>query len=156
MNDVAKLLNIKNKKVFTTNEKDGLFYLNKQGIFRHDPKSDARHTHILNDLLSGEDYIINVTKSDKLIPEEQNISSFVSKDYAWIARDKSNKLYIYKDKPIKLLNLEYWDSRIGIPREFKQYNHLFQFIKWTDKEPFNVNDIVDGYAYKRRTPLCKN
>ena len=32
----------------------------------------------------------------------------------------------------------------GLMRTFEFFNHLFQFIKWEDEEPYNIEDLLKG------------
>ena len=65
--------------------------------------------------------------------------------YRWIARDKDgNMLWIYVDKPHKNKR-GYWQN-IGDNkgRILELFNHLFQFIKWEDTEPYNIEELLKG------------
>lgn len=62
------------------------------------------------------------------------------KRYEWIARDLiDNNLYLYKCKPYKSNNE--WSSPVKVC-EFDQFNHLFQFVKWEDDEPYNIKELL--------------
>lgn len=75
----------------------------------------------------------------KLTDVEKLILMNVDKRLKYIARDKNGSLYVYKNKPIKNHN-EYWsDGSCG--RDFC-FDHLFQFIKWTDDEPYLIEDLL--------------
>lgn len=56
----------------------------------------------------------------------------------WVARDKDNELYLYRDKPVKQpeINASRWIATsfnvIHIDSE------LFPSVKWEDKEPTRV------------------
>ena len=54
--------------------------------------------------------------------------------YIWIARDRNNKLYVYRAEPVK--RPEYWEGFrcVFIDEEF------LQFIQWEDKEPYYIGD----------------
>lgn len=75
----------------------------------------------------------------KLTDVEKIILMNADKHLKYIARDKNGSLYVYQNKPIKRYN-EYWgDGSCG--RDFC-FDHLFQFIKWTDEEPYLIEELL--------------
>lgn len=58
--------------------------------------------------------------------------------YKYIARDKDNTLYIYKDEPQK--KKEVWGSIHGY--KIIDKTDLFKFVEWSDKEPFNIEKLL--------------
>lgn len=77
---------------------------------------------------------IKLTMAEKVILEN------VDKSFKWIARDNNGYLYAYIKKPCKLT--ESWNSESCI--DLRIFNHLFQFIKWEDEEPYNIQEILDN------------
>lgn len=77
----------------------------------------------------------------KLSDEEKVILKNTDKRFKWIARDKDGNLFIYDNKPIKRESS--WISEI-IFNWFGMwiFNHLFQFIKWEDEEPYLIEDLL--------------
>lgn len=75
----------------------------------------------------------------KLTEDEKVILRNLPKKYKYIVRDKNETLYIYMDKPKK--ESLYWDSAnfcgLGV------FEHLFQFIKWEDEEPYLISDLLE-------------
>lgn len=69
--------------------------------------------------------------------------------YEWLARDKSNTLYVntlytYLNKPTKNIFHEIWDDELdGYYFSIKE-NGLFNFIKWEDDEPTKIDDLLKG------------
>lgn len=59
----------------------------------------------------------------------------------WLARDKRGTLFVYENKPAKLTNNWFDDNFYDISRKYKE---LFNFIKWEDKEPTNIDDLLKG------------
>ena len=58
---------------------------------------------------------------------------------AWVARDYNGSLYIYTEKPQKLL--ETWFVRgLGF---MKISDLLFQEVKWSDEEPTKVKLVIE-------------
>ena len=62
---------------------------------------------------------------------EKVILRNLSDKYCWIARDKSDKLYVYTSKPTK--DNQYWLS-VNM-RNLNAFKHLFKSIQWSDDEP---------------------
>lgn len=68
----------------------------------------------------------------KLTEIEKIILANTDEKYKYIARDKDGDLMLYQSKPDKRFDDWFccdWE-RIEI------FNHLFQDIKWEDKEPY--------------------
>lgn len=61
--------------------------------------------------------------------------------YTYIARDKNGKLYAYENKPEKRTNfwLSYYRYYL-----IKKDEDLFNFIKWEDADPTNIDDLLKG------------
>ena len=72
----------------------------------------------------------------KLTEDERVILKNMSVDYRYIGRDKNGDLYIYRNKPER-------DNFVKAMK-FNVYNHLFQVIKWTDKKPYKIKDILEN------------
>ena len=77
----------------------------------------------------------------KLTDDEKAILKNINKRYKWIARDKDRTLFIYGNKPIKKESS--WMSE-NLFDWFCMwiFNHLFQFIKWKDEEPYLIKDLL--------------
>ena len=54
----------------------------------------------------------------------------------WIARDKTEMLYLFKTKPIK--NEAVWIEESGTIEITQLDMRLFPEVKWSDKEPTEV------------------
>lgn len=59
--------------------------------------------------------------------------------YKYIARDRDNTLFIYKDKPSKLA--EYWANLYHYSLD-DNFRNLFEFVEWEDKEPTSIKDVL--------------
>ena len=77
-------------------------------------------------------------KETKPTEDEKVILRNLPKEYKWIARDKNGCLYVYASKPKKGITM--WEDSSGLPM-FPFY-HLFQFIKWEDKEPYLIEELL--------------
>ena len=76
----------------------------------------------------------------KLTKNEKTILENIDKKYKWIARDDNGCLYVYAIKPYK-------EKCIWAPGGFINFcifNHLFKFIKWTDDEPYNIQELLEN------------
>lgn len=76
-----------------------------------------------------------------LTENEKAILKSVNKQYEWIVRQRDGNLALYKDKPIKIENFGNWVNEKGY-YFFIPFNHLFQFIKWENENPYNIDDLL--------------
>ena len=76
-------------------------------------------------------------KEPKLTEDEKAILRNLPKKYKWIARDIDGCLYVYASKPKKGITM--WESD-GLP--MIPFNHLFQFAKWEDEEPYSIEELL--------------
>ena len=60
--------------------------------------------------------------------------------WKWIARDKNCSLFVYGKKPKKIEPTWFNFDEIGY---LSLFNHLFQFIKWEDEEPYCIKDLLE-------------
>ena len=75
----------------------------------------------------------------RLKMNEKTILESLAKEIEWIARNKSGDLYIYCAKPSKFESV--WSNALW-SYLFDFFNHLFQFIKWEDAEPYSIEDLL--------------
>lgn len=81
-------------------------------------------------------------EKSKLTNDERVILRNVDKNCKWIARDKSGDLFIYKDKPDKKENKK-WCTYLNLGfLPLYTFNHLFQFIKWEDEDPYSIAELL--------------
>ena len=76
-------------------------------------------------------------KDPKITKDEKVILRNLPKEYKWIARDKNGCLYVYASKPEKVIAI--WGGS-GLP--MIPFDHLFQFIKWEDEEPYLIEELL--------------
>ena len=76
----------------------------------------------------------------KLSSAELVILENLDKNCKWIARDKSESLYVYNNKPVK--HRDYWDI-IGMASTL-EFPKLFTFVKWTDEQPYSIEELLKG------------
>jgi hypothetical protein len=73
---------------------------------------------------------------------ERIVLSNLSKKWCWIARDASDKLFLFKNRPNKNPNNLEWDTDTDYV-DFSCYGHLFKFINWKDKEPYKISLLLE-------------
>ena len=69
--------------------------------------------------------------------DEKIILRNLPKKYKYIARDKNGLIFLYAKKPSKC---EY--SWGGCKYMLLPLEHLFQFIKWEDDEPYSIEELL--------------
>ena len=73
---------------------------------------------------------------------EKHFLNILSPKSKYIARDESNKLYVYNGKPART-NC-YWHSNNGVfcyHVSTNIFGNMFDFIKWEDEEPWRIEDL---------------
>ena len=83
------------------------------------------------------------TKPSLLTEDERVILRNIVDDYRWISRDKDGGLHIFESKPDK--EHDHWS--ISYYYSFESlclFRKLFQFIKWEDDEPYNIEELLKG------------
>lgn len=79
-------------------------------------------------------------EKSQLSEDEKVILRNIPEKWKWIARDKDGYLCIYNEKPKKV-----YDTWCGSDYLFIEvFEHLFQFIKWEDEEPYLISDLLGG------------
>lgn len=82
-----------------------------------------------------------------LTDDEKVILRNINKAFKYIARDRGDSLFVYTSKPIKKRNdWKFNDIDENLKDEWSAitiYNHLFQFIKWEDEEPYLIEDLLN-------------
>jgi hypothetical protein len=87
-------------------------------------------------------------ESVKVSRGERIVLQMLEKKYRWIARDKIGNLYVYEKKPTKEREIECWFGVVCGPLNLIAFNHHFQFIKWSDEEPWLITDIINKCGVK--------
>lgn len=75
----------------------------------------------------------------KINKEEYEVLKGLGRIWKWIARDGS--LCVYFGKPNK--HTDYWEDEELIFKKIDE--NLFQFIRWEDEEPYNIQELIDEY-----------
>lgn len=81
----------------------------------------------------------------KLSDAERVILENVDNDFEWICRDEDNTISVFTDEPSKMIDGSgFWCRVEGDFNNLECFNHLFQFIKWSDIEPYNIEELLKG------------
>ncbi len=96
-------------------------------------------------LISGREDIIKLPKKPKLTEAEKVILENLPKEYEYIVRDYSEVLYVSVNKPKKDGN-RWIDYTLN---DLRLFQHLFQFIKWEDEEPYKIQELLEEYENLR-------
>src|SRR5699024_937572 len=75
----------------------------------------------------------------KINHEEYEVLKELDDEWKWIARNLNGALIIYISKPMKNPSL-YWDD-FGKRMD----DRLFQFVQWTDEEPYEIAELIEEY-----------
>lgn len=84
-------------------------------------------------------------ENPKLTEVEKVILANIDKEYKWICKNLSGDVWFYTEKPIK--DECVWGYN---PNDMRQksnrsdFPNLFQFIKWEDKEPYEIVELLKG------------
>jgi len=81
-----------------------------------------------------------------LITQDERVILRNIKGYTWLARDEGGRMVMYGAKPFKFTNR--W-LEMSHHMSIFNYSHLFDFIKWTDDEPWNIYDLLWNKAKSR-------
>lgn len=75
-------------------------------------------------------FLFKSLKKEKptLTEDEKAILRNIPKEYKWIGRDENGDLVLYEELYYGLVT--------------KLFNHLFNFIKWTDEKPYLIEDLL--------------
>ena len=125
-------------------ELTNFFYFQEAGIYTEIRKttsdSEIHHPEYIDMWLKSEH-----KEKIKLSDAERVILENLPKKFKWIVRDKSGYLYLHEQKPSKNETIyKAWVTENGEMRCFQTFNHLFQFIKWSDTEPYNIEELLKG------------
>lgn len=78
-------------------------------------------------------------ENPKLSDAERVILENIDKEYKWIVREKCGRLFLQTDMQKPYKDDEGWHG-YGVELDF--FDHLFQFIKWEDTEPYNIEELL--------------
>ena len=124
------------KDIFVDLTGDGYYYFESLYFNTNYKNSDIVIMKVYKDYTCKE--LLWERKDPKITEDEKAILKVLLKEkYKWIARDKNGCLYVYASKPEKVITI--WEGS-GLP--MMPFNHLFQFIKWEDDEPYSIEELL--------------
>lgn len=87
----------------------------------------------------AEEYVEPIVLSEA----ERTILENVDKQYKYIVRNDDGELCLRETVPSKNFIAKRWyDDYLYLSLE--AFNHLFQFIKWEDSEPYEIAKLLEG------------
>ena len=80
--------------------------------------------------------------------DDFNFLSYIKDKYAYIARDKNDRLYVYVNEPIKLDSVSVWCGKVAVCID--NFNVVFPMVKWSDDHSWKISvlkklKIVENY-----------
>jgi hypothetical protein len=78
----------------------------------------------------------------KLSDAERVILENIPVGFCYIARNKDGYLAVYYGNPAK--GSAEWNPRGFAYHSLYCFNHLFQFIKWSDNEAYEISELLKG------------
>lgn len=74
--------------------------------------------------------------------DEYVILKNLPSNWKYICRDGDGMVCLFEYKPNKGVSMwKFCGRRIS----FKVFEHLFQFIKWEDEEPYSIQQLIEDY-----------
>lgn len=103
---------------------------------------EIQKPYSLTDMLIFDKGLNLIWESKELSDVEKVILENLDKEYKYIVRDESGKLYLYSREPHKFCKM--WISSFPESCGFYIFDNLFQMVKWEDKEPTLIADLLEG------------
>lgn len=95
--------------------------------------------HICRPIDTYVEWIWERKRKANLTEDEKTILKNIDESWAYIARNKSGELCVATDVMFK--KGYYWDTD-GTMDSLCLFDHLFQFIKWEDENPYEIDDLL--------------
>ena len=138
--DLCKLFGVEEGEKFKFDGYVDIYFIKNGYLYFIDIDSTERVSYLqINDVVGKN--IIKLPKKKEFTDDELCILRNIDKKYKWIARDKRNTLYVYKeDEPFTTGTV--WNNYSGNYVRFP-YDDIFKSISWEDKKPTYIDDYVD-------------
>ena len=143
MLDLCKIFGVEEGEEFKIYGYEAIYFILNGYLYIIDIDNTKKKSFLnINDIVGKN--IIKIPKKKNFTDDELCILRNIDKKYKWVARDKSNNLCIFVEKPNKQNEARMWVNVISTGYiEFHCYNQLFNSIKWEDEEPVCIDDYVD-------------
>ena len=140
MLDLCKLLGVEEGEKFKFYGYGDVYFIQKGYLYFIDIDNTEKKSYLnINDVV--EKNIIKLPKKKQFTDDELCILRNIDKEYKWIARDKRNTLYVYKEnEPFTTGTV--WNNHSDNYARFP-YDDIFKSISWEDKKPTYIDDYVD-------------
>lgn len=107
-------------------------------------KTSCEHCNCYNDFLCEEKRLREWAESEcikkpVISKMDRAFLDYLNCNYKYIARDMSGELYVHFSKPHKIIH--YWNSTDELSNGLKIFNIDFPMIKWSDSEPWLIEDL---------------
>ena len=79
--------------------------------------------------------------------EYELLKYHLNNGYTYLTRDETfNRISFFKEKPVKSFKSWFSNNKteINYPVFGEVLTNLFQFVKWEDKEPYKIQDVLDN------------
>lgn len=76
--------------------------------------------------------------------EYELLRHFYRDGYRYIARDRSNALYLYKDSPFKELDIWMGTSENLDYKHLNDFENEFSSVRWEDTQPTPIQEILEN------------
>ena len=139
---IAKELGVEIGERFKISKNSDVFEFTKDKLIGIDSDEVYNALSIFFELITGKKKIIKLPQKPLLTEDEKAILRNMPKKYKYIARDYYGALYIYEKKPKKCGHVWF---RVGSDYSLNNlslFQRLFQFIKWEDKEPYKIKELL--------------
>lgn len=112
---------------------------NSNGLIFYD--EELRHNS--NETLNIVEVFRSIWKREEptITSIERVLLENVEKKYKYIARDHDLALFIFGESPTKE-NMMWFRKPDSYVASFTVYGHLFPMVKWEDKEPWLIEDLL--------------
>ena len=79
----------------------------------------------------------------KIFTEEEKALLRALSKINWVAKDRNGEVYLYSNKPSKIVQGWGWDLKNGYMIKLQNFSDLkFESIKWEDEEPTSREEIL--------------
>lgn len=90
-----------------------------------------------------ENFVNDEVRVAQFTPNEIIVLKILSENWEYIARDKSGELFIFKEKPQKIISGNFWDS----PNKYENlelFKEMFKSVTYSDEDPLNIQEAIEG------------
>lgn len=138
MLDLCKIFGVEEGEEFKIEGYEAIYFI-LNGYLYFINSTKKRSSLNINDVVGKN--IIKIPKKKNFTDDELCILRNIDKEYKWIARDKHNTLYVYKENE-PFTTGAVWNNHSDNYARFP-YDDIFKSISWEDKKAIYIDDYVD-------------